>query len=114
MNQAIGSEYSTWVRTVSVPKFRLPTTEVDYEGRNRRAAEVKERIKRAQKEQTDYYEEVKQMERKHHARIMCVVTERLDADKRFNEAHEAAAQTLGMKMEEQKQKQRAVASKSRR
>lgn len=114
MNQAIGSEYSSWVRSVSVPKFQLPTAHVDHEERSRRVEAWKERRKQASKDQGDYYEEVEQMKQKHHARIMGVVKERLEADKKFDEAHEAVAHGLELKMAEQKQKQAVVAAKSRR
>merc|ERR1712139_762329 len=41
--QAIGSEYHSWVRSVSVPKFQLPTPKTDNEERTKRLLQRRKR-----------------------------------------------------------------------
>lgn len=112
--KTMSSEYSEWLESVSVKKFTLPTAFVDHEDRNRRAAAQKERARQARKGQKTYLNEVKQMERKHHARIMGMVQERLEADRKFDEDHEAFAQSLVAKQEAERQRQREISVRSRK
>lgn len=113
-DQAIGSEYSSWVRTVSKPKFRLPTADMDLEGREAKVVAAKARRKQARKEECNYLKQVNHMNEKHHARIMGMVEARLNADKKYNEEHEAVTQSLAAKKEEDKRRQRVVAAQSRK
>lgn len=113
IQKCMSSEYSEWLRDVSVAKFTLPTAHVDKEAKTRKAMADKQRMKQAQREQSAYFKEVKQMERRHHSRIMFKVKERLDADKRYDEEHEAVAKSLAEKGEAEKERQRAIELKSR-
>lgn len=113
-DKAIGSEYSSWVRSVSVPKFRLPTADMDLDGRKAKATAAKVRQRQARKEEHNYLKQVDEMKQKHHARIMGMVEDRLNADKQYNEDHEAFAESLVAKQQEEKQRQRAVTAKSRK
>jgi len=112
--RAMRAEYQEWLQGVAVAKFELPYHEVvTAEEHIRRHESAKAKVAQAKKEQSGYFEKVRQMERKHHGRIMKVVKKRLDADAEFNANHEDAARSLAGKMEEEKQRQSAIMRKSR-
>lgn len=109
------AEYMEWLNTVNHAKFELPYHPVvDAAEHQRRLDTKKHKVKEFNKESSAYFERVREMERKHHARIMRKVETRLEADREFNSHHEEAASLLAVKMEEQKQKQLEVAMKSRK
>lgn len=113
IQKTMSAEYYEWLHEISVPKFQLPTSFVDYEMRNRKAMEQKERVKNERKVQKTYFKEVQQMERTHHARIMGMVEERLEGDRRFNEEHEAATEGLAVQRQEARKMRNEVAAQSR-
>merc|ERR1719183_867808 len=113
IQKTMNAEYHEWLRDVSVPKFKLPTSFTDHEMRNRQAMAQKERVKQAMETQAAYFKEVEQMKRTHHARIMGMVEERLNADKRFNEAHEKAAVGLAAQRQEERRRRNEIAARSR-
>lgn len=106
-------EYNTWLESVKNPKFALPYVPPDYEGLRKKQEVAHEKKKEFHKASNAYFDNIKAMEKKHHARIMRVVEKRLEADRKFNEDHAAAAVSLAAKMEEEKQRQAEVAAKSR-
>lgn len=114
INREISSEYSMWLKSVSCPSFTPPTVPVDHERQARLAAMAEERTKQMRKLQKEYKGEVESFQQKHHKRIMGMVRQRLENDRKFNDAMEFAKEELAMKAEGEKKKQRAVAAKTAR
>lgn len=100
------SEYMDWAQTLDNGVFELPYHPVvDAEEHQRRIDAKSIKVKEFNKESAAYFDRVREMERKHHGRIMRVVTKRLEADKQFNRSRDEAASQLELKMEEHRQKE---------
>lgn len=110
----IGQEYSVWVQNVSKPKFSLPLAKEDREGRIRREAVAKSRVRKAHKEEKKYFSDLDEVYSKHHERIMGHVKDRLEADKKYNEDQEQMHACLAIKTEREKKRQQAVVRESRK
>jgi hypothetical protein len=108
-------EYAQWLQTVSQPKFTLPYhVVVSREEKEKRIAAVRDKTEGHKKMSNDYFEGVRKVEQKHHARIMRNLKKKLLADKMYDEEHVEAAIELEAKMEAERQKKREVELECRR
>jgi len=114
IQKTMSAEYSEWLRDVSVARFVLPLRPSDREERARQAELANQRVKDAAKEQAAYFKKLKEVEKFHHERIMGVVKERLEADKKYELEHEAVAKSQAAQREEQKQARREHEKKCRK
>lgn len=113
IQKTMSAEYHEWLREVSVPKFSLPSSFVDHEMLERKAKMHKDRMKQERKSEFAYLREVEGMKQKHHERIMGMVEERLEGDKKFDEEHAAATEGLAASRQEAKKKRDIVTAQSR-
>lgn len=108
------AEYHEWLKTVSVAKFELPhhpvVSKEEQESRDLKLKVAKEDQKRTTSE---YFEGVRQMEVKHHERIMRRLKEKTEKDAQFNAHQKSAAGALAAKLEAEQERQRQVEVKSR-
>lgn len=103
------------MQTVSQPKFTLPYhVVVSREEKEKRIAAVRDKTEGHKKMSNDYFEGVRKVEQKHHARIMRNLKKKLLADKMYDEEHAEAAIALEAKMEAERQKKREVELECRR
>jgi len=102
-------EYSSWLQSVSEPKFKMPYYEVSSDELERRAAYAKKMAVDDHRVRAEYSDFVQRMERKHHMRVMRALKEKLVADKQFNEDQEAAGKERNAQGEQKKQQQREIA-----
>lgn len=101
-------EYSSWLQSVSEPKFKLPYYEVSSEELERRAAYVKKMADDDHRGRSEYSDFIQRMERKHHLRVMRALKEKLLADREFDQNQEVATKARHAHADHQKQQLRDV------